>query len=106
MPNLDFRVGREYESGLEGIIIPVHLLAAGREVELGARLDTGASSCLFDRSYADTLGLRVEDGVRQTYRTVMGTFTAYGHEVRIETFGLEDGWIVSDWGLSTTIKGF
>jgi len=54
---------------------------------LGARLDTGASDCLFDRSYADILGL-FGAGLERSYRTVTGSFQAFGHEVTIETLGL------------------
>jgi hypothetical protein len=56
-------------------------------VELRARLDPGAADCLFDRFYADILGLP-KAGVERTYRTVTGSFQAFGHEVTIETLGL------------------
>ena len=50
--------------------------------------DTGAADCLFDRFYADILRLP-EIGVERTYRTVTGLFQAFGHEVTIETLGLQ-----------------
>lgn len=52
-------------------------------------MDTGAADCLFDRFFGELLGIEVEDGVRQVYRTVAGSFTAYGHEVTLRTLGLE-----------------
>ena len=35
------------------------------------------------------LGLEVESGRLQRFRTVTGSFTAYQHEVTIQTFGIE-----------------
>ncbi len=57
-------------------------------VELRARLDTGAADCLFDRFYADVLGLP-DSGVERYYRTITGSFQAFGHEVTVETLGLQ-----------------
>ncbi len=56
--------------------------------ELTARLDTGAADCLFDRSYAEVLQLP-DSGVERQYRTVTGSFLAIGHEIEIETIGLQ-----------------
>jgi hypothetical protein len=62
----------------------------GRQsVELLAKLDTGAAHCIFERKYADILGLAVESGRLQRFRTVAGSFAAYQHEVTIQTFGME-----------------
>ena len=68
--------------------MPIRLSHGDRSVELSARLDTGAADCLFDRSYADVLGL-AGPGVAREYRTVTGSFKAIGHEVTIETLGLQ-----------------
>jgi len=44
----------------DSIALPV-VLSAGRErVELFASLDTGAAYCVFQRTYAEALGLNVE----------------------------------------------
>jgi hypothetical protein len=78
-----------YDSRVEGITIPAMLRTGGRKVELLARIDTGASDCLFERGYAEALGLRVEDGVRKTYATANSRFEAYGHEVSIQVLGAQ-----------------
>ena len=58
-----------YDSNREGISIPAVLKAGEKRIELLAKIDTGASDCLFERSYGEALGLRVEHGVRKTYAT-------------------------------------
>lgn len=52
-------------------------------------MDTGAAHCIFERKYAEILGLDVESGLIQRFRTVTGSFGAYRHEVTIQTFGIE-----------------
>lgn len=44
---------------------------------------------MFSRGLGDALGLDVEAGVREEFRTAAGHFTAYGHELTISTLGLE-----------------
>ena len=77
-----------YEETPAGILIPIRLTHGNRSVELRARLDTGAADCIFDDSYAAILGLP-DSGIQREYRTVAGSFKAHGHEVTIETLGLE-----------------
>ena len=52
-----------------------------------ARLDTGAALCVFERGYAETLGLAVETGTPLRFSTAIGSFDAYGHMVTLETLG-------------------
>ena len=54
----------------------IRLIHGDRSVELTARLDTGAADCLFDRFYADILGLP-DSGVERRYRTVTGSFRGF-----------------------------
>jgi hypothetical protein len=88
LTSLDFEAGLEYEETSAGILVPIRLTHGDYSVELRVRLDTGASDCLFDRYYADILGL-ADTGVERDYRTVTGSFRAFGHEVTIETLGLQ-----------------
>jgi hypothetical protein len=78
-----------YDSKTEGITIPAVLKAGRKKIELLAKIDTGASDCLFEREYADALGLRVEEGVRKTYATANSRFDAYGHEISLQVMGIE-----------------
>jgi hypothetical protein len=88
LSSLDFDAELEYEETSAGILIPIRLIHGDRSVELTARMDTGAADCLFDRFYADILGLP-DSGVERYYRTVTGSFQAFGHEVTVETLGLQ-----------------
>jgi hypothetical protein len=89
MAGPSFRVGHAYASTEAGIVIPVHLVQSDHSVRVEARLDTGAAHCLFDRLQAELLGIDVEAGIRQRFRTVTGSFIAFGHEVTLRTYDLE-----------------
>jgi hypothetical protein len=86
---LDFETLHHYSEGTGGIDIPIALCIGSQSVELMAKLDTGAAHCIFERKYAEMLGLDVESGRLQRFRTVAGTFAAFEHEVTIQTFGIE-----------------
>ena len=86
---LHFKAEYSYQSTPDGILIPVQIAQVNQKVDLIARLDTGAADCLFDQFFAETLGLDVEAGLPQKYRTVSGSFTAFGHEVTLRSLGME-----------------
>jgi hypothetical protein len=87
--SLEFDSTHQYTNANGGIHVPI-TLAIGREsVELLAKLDTGADYCIFERKYGEMLGLDVESGRLQPFRTVAGSFTAFEHEVTIQTLGIE-----------------
>jgi hypothetical protein len=86
--SLNFDASHSYGSA-DGIEIPTELRVGNQKVELIARLDTGAAYCIFERRYAEELGLHVESGRPQRFRTMAGSFWAYEHEVTIQTLGVE-----------------
>lgn len=97
-----------YDSQLEGITVPATLKVGGKEIELLAKIDTGASDCIFERSYAEALGLRLEEGVRKTYATANSRFEAYGHEVSIHVLGIENSstvYFYADPGIVRNVLG-
>jgi hypothetical protein len=85
MPNIDFDLEYIYpEHPTGGIVLSVEL-QAGRSVRINAHVDTGAANCLFQREYAELLGLTLTDGILQRFSPAGGgTITAYGHEVTIK----------------------
>jgi hypothetical protein len=89
LKELRFDVQHRYEESESGILVPVRLSSGSGSVALRARLDTGAADCLFDQHYADLLGINVESGYRRIYRTVTGSFPAFGHEIVLQTMGME-----------------
>jgi hypothetical protein len=86
---LEFAISHHYYSTADGLEVPIALSAGSQSVDLVAKVDTGAAHCIFDRRYAEILGLNVESGRLQNFRTVTGSFAAYEHEVTIQTLGIE-----------------
>ncbi len=84
---LTFRHTHNYadQSG-SGITIPIGLSVGAKSVRLLAKLDTGASNCIFQREYGEQLGLVLEDGEYRTFQTATSTFETYGHNVTISSF--------------------
>jgi hypothetical protein len=105
---LRFSARYTYDSNLDGITIPVVLNARGKKIELLAKIDTGASDCLFEHELGGALGLRVEEGVRKTYATANSRFEAYGHELPVEVLGSETTatvYFFADAGIDRNVLG-
>ena len=105
---LRFSDRRTDDSRLEGITIPAVLKTGRNKVEMLARIDTGASDCLFERAYGEALGIRVEEGVPRTYSTAIGPFDAYGHEISIQALGAKTtatAYFFADRGIERNVLG-
>ena len=86
---LSFSELLDYDAGQPGITVPVALSLNQAQVSCEAKVDTGASLCVFARSHGEQLGLDVADGLRQIIGTVTGSFVVYLHEVDFSVAGLE-----------------
>jgi hypothetical protein len=76
--------------GEPDILVPILLsLTTSRVVPVDAKFDPGSTFCVFERVYADMLGIEVERGEFVRIRTAVGSFSAYGHELNISVKGLE-----------------
>ena len=73
--SIEFAASCHYASD-DGIEIPTELSVGSQKVELIAKLDTGAAHCIFERRYGEELGLDVESGRSQRFRTMAGSFVA------------------------------
>lgn len=80
---LNFKYLYQYKNTEKGIVFPIELVQGENRVVLTARLDTGASHCIFQRGFGEALGLEIESGIREDFSTVTGNFVAYGHEVSL-----------------------
>ncbi len=69
--------------------MPIILRVGQAQVNLMAKLDTGASCCIFEREVGEDLGLEIESGTPERITTPMGSFTAYGHSVSLLAFGYQ-----------------
>ncbi len=97
MQTLTFRSTYSYSGSDNGIEIPISLRVVGSErpVRLLAKVDTGASFCIFQRDYAEQLGIDVESGEHRRISTAAGgSFDAYGHPMILSCL---------DWEFETTV---
>lgn len=60
-----------------------------RRTKVLAKIDTGATHCIFNRGYGEALDLRIETGLRIQIRTASGGFEAFGHELTINCLDYE-----------------
>jgi hypothetical protein len=86
--SLAFNYLHRYAETEVGITVPVELHHKSRDVKLDAKLDTGASFCIFPRQYGVALGLNIESGLEELIDTATGDFKAYGHEVTLSALGV------------------
>jgi hypothetical protein len=86
---LRFATAYNYDPAKTGIELPLKLSFSGVEIRLDAKVDTGASHCIFERQQGERLGLDIERGLAQRFETAMGGFPTYGHEVRLNVLGVE-----------------
>jgi predicted aspartyl protease len=87
--SLDFAVAYYYGEQGTAITVPLTICIGSRTVDLRPIVDTGASSCVFERIHAENLGLDVESGRLLRFRTSTGYFLAYEHNVTLKTLGIE-----------------
>lgn len=85
---LKFDRTHTYGSEVDGIAVPITLRSGDEAAWLTAKIDTGASHCLFERGQGEILGLDIESGERKYFYTVTGRVETFGHLIQIETLGL------------------
>jgi len=79
----------EYNTLKTGITVLVVLKYNGKEVDFEAKIDTGATNCVFERKHAERLGIDVESGEFMRFHTAAGNFDAYAHEVGVSVLEIE-----------------
>jgi hypothetical protein len=96
--HLKFHSLHNYDPAKSGITVPVTLRAGGASVALNAKIDTGATYCIFQRLYGEPLGLDIERGHHQLISTPTGSFAAYVHTAGLSVLGFEfDAVVYSLW---------
>jgi hypothetical protein len=78
-----------YNTTKTGITVPVELIYGSNVVQVDAKLDTGATFCIFERTYGEMLGLDVESGEPETVSTANGAFEVFGHPLTMTTLGFQ-----------------
>jgi len=79
----------DYNTLKTGITVLVVLQFNGQTVDFEAKIDTGATNCIFERKHAERLGIDVESGEFISFNTVTGNFGAYAHEVGLSVLEIE-----------------
>jgi hypothetical protein len=87
--SLSFALVHHYDTRAAGISLPVSVRSGPLSIELQAKVDTGSTFCVFERRHGERLGLDIESGTPERIGSVMGSFTAYGHEVTLAVLGIE-----------------
>ena len=87
--SLNFSSFHRFDHSRPDITVPVILGCGGRSVPLLAKVDTGATFCVFERHFGDALDLEIEHGHRESISSIHGPFDAYGHEVSLSVLGIE-----------------
>jgi hypothetical protein len=86
---LSFHAAYDYDTSLSGITVPVVLRTGNKAVDVDAKIDTGATHCIFRRAIADGLCLEVESGMEKKFSMPNGTYLlTYGHELSLSVLGL------------------
>lgn len=101
---ISFAKAHSYARLGDSIALPVVLQVGSERIDLVASLDTGAAYCLFQRSYAEALGIEVERGVPMSFATANSSFEAYGHEVAIVTLEIEVNSLVFFFADASIVK--
>lgn len=79
----------QYDPGQSGITLEISLSLTSAIVNLNAKVDTGASYCIFERRHGEALGLAIESGLPQPIGTATGSFMTFGHEVILGCSGYQ-----------------
>jgi len=88
MKELTFAQEYRYLDKPDGITLLTQLSYGGLTITVNAKVDTGATYCLFRREHGEELGVPVEQGLLVVLDTLGGPLEAFGHEVIIQTSGL------------------
>lgn len=86
---LIFHHFQQYDPTQSGIDVEVILNVADTTQRIAAKLDTGASFCIFQREYGEALGFEIERGQPQWIGAATGAFLTYGHPVTLIALGLQ-----------------
>jgi hypothetical protein len=65
------------------------LFSGNAIVVFEAKVDTGATNCIFERIHGERLGLIIESGEKQSFSTTTGNFVTYAHEVSLSVLEIE-----------------
>ena len=70
-------------------IIPIKILALGKELEYAALIDSGADFCIFDAEIGEYLGIKIREGIEVDFGGIQerGGADAFLHEINLNIGG-------------------
>lgn len=86
---LDFSHLVEYDTGLPGISLKVKISIGRASAEFSAKIDTGATDCVFARRYAEGIGLDIEAGRLIEIGTPTGSFKTFEHWITLSVLNYD-----------------
>ena len=86
---IHFDVVYKYDTLETGIIVPLVLEFGEITADIKAKVDTGATFCVFERIHGENLGLKIESGMALRMMTATGPFDTFGHRVTLSVLGIE-----------------
>lgn len=89
MKTISFEKVFQYSTLKTGITVLVVMEYNGKTIDFEAKVDTGATDCVFERKHAERLGIDVESGEFIRFHTAAGNFEAYAHEVGLSVLEIE-----------------
>lgn len=92
--SLEFEKLVRYDSGKSGITINVELSLSDKTEIVTAKVDTGSTYCIFNRSYGEKLDIEIEKGLPEIISTANGSFKAFGHQMTL---------VIEDYDFDSTI---
>lgn len=72
-----------YDAGEAGISLDVELRLGVDSIAFEAKIDTGASFCVFERRHGEEIGIEIETGLRNRVGTATGSFRVFGHQLTL-----------------------
>ncbi|CAN5395518.1 hypothetical protein BH10ACI1_BH10ACI1_10510 [soil metagenome] len=87
--SIEFEISHEYDTREVGITVKTKLTYSKEFVEFYAKIDTGASYCIFERIHGENIGIKIENGEKIRISTATNYFDAYAHELTINVLGIE-----------------
>jgi len=81
--NLNFEKLAFYNINEAGITVEVEIRFGDSMTKFEAKIDTGATACIFERRLGEELGIEIESGDEMRFTTATDSFLAHGHFVSL-----------------------
>lgn len=89
METLSFDEVYFYDTLKTGITVSTILKYGDELVDFEAKIDTGASFCIFERKHSERLGLEIKNGNETRISTATASFSTFTHDLSLTVLGIE-----------------